>query len=535
MATPLASATMALRLVEYAASHLGEHPAQNLALLSVLVVLSYRIFRYLTAHLALSRAYARHGCERPAAYPHRDPLFGLDALFANLAAARDNRFTAVSAQRFVDLGAHTYYTWILGRQAIHTTEPDNIKAALATCWKDYSIAARKSLLGKFLGRSIFVIEGDDWKRSRARLRPNFVKEQVADLTLLERHVKELFRVLPGHPATVVDLQEIFLRFTLDSASEFLFGHSTDTLVRPSFRDQEFGEAFTFSLFNFTQKVRRGALNYLHRKDPREDQAHQVCRDYVGTFVDEAMSQRENSKAGELDKEKQREDGGAKPQRYYVLEELVRVIDDREHICDEIMGVMLAGRDTTASLMSSAFQVLSRRPDLWHKLRIEIQDLHGQPPSYDELCNMKFAKYIINETLRLYPPVFQYGRTAARDTILPTGGGPNGTSPVFVPKGTGVTFSAWAMHRRKDFYGPDALEFCPERWATQRHGWDYIPFGGGPRICIGQRYALIEATYVMVRMAQEFASVEAADDTPWTEHIALTLSIKGGVKCKLTRA
>lgn len=82
-------------------------------------------------------------------------------------------------------------------------------------------------------------------------------------------------------------------------------------------------------------------------------------------------------------------------------------------------------------------------------------------------------YITNTTnpaLRLYPPVALNARAASRDTILPTGGGPNRTSPVFVPKGMLVLYSTYVMHRRKDFYGEDALEFRPERWETQRHGW-----------------------------------------------------------------
>ncbi|TQV93296.1 hypothetical protein V2A60_010274 [Cordyceps javanica] len=511
-------------------ARLGEYPIRTLIPICFLAAVCYRVLRYLTAWRVLGRAYASHGCERPAAYRHKDPVLGLDALFDAIAAARESRFTTSSARLFREIGANTYFTWIQGQQTIHTAEPDNIKCMLATQWRDYSIATRQAVLGEFLGHGIFVLEGDDWARSRARLRPNFAKDQVADLAMLERHVAELLRVLPSDPSDVVDLQTYFLRFTLDSASEFLLGHSTNTLARPSARDQEFGEAFTSSLLNITQKLRRGPLDRFYRKHPREKGWRRICRDYIGTFVDEAMTIREKMETCGLD-----EAEGGVERRYYFLKEVAKTIDNREHICDEIMNLMVAGRDTTASLMSSAFYVLSRRPDLWRMLRHEIQDLGSKPPNYEQLRGLKFAKYIINETLRLYPPVFQNNRQATRDTILPTGGGPDGTSPVFVPKGSSVVYSAWTMQRRKDLYGPDADEFRPERWATQRHGWDFIPFGGGPRICIGQQYALTEATYVMVRMAQEYVSVGATDDAPWTEYIALTLSVKEGVKCRLTRA
>lgn len=514
---------------------LGDHPVRDLILLSLIAVLGYPIFRHLTAWRALGRAYALHDCERPAAYPHKDPLFGFDAILANIAAARNHRFTASELQRFQDIGADTYYTWIQGRQVVVTRDPENVRCILGTNCKDYSIGGRRALFGRLLGNGIFVSEGEEWVRSRARLRRNFSREQVADLAMLERHVAKLFQVLPGddQPNAVVDLQDCFLRFTTDSSSEFLFGHSTDTLVRPSARDVAFGEAFTLSLDIITQKMRRGPLNRFYPKDPREDSAFQIVRDYVRAFVDEAAALREKKTAdGEL--LEGHEDAGPE-QRYLILRELVRDFDDKERICDELITLITAGRDTTASLLSSAFHVLSRRPDIWRKLRNEIQHLDGHPPSYEQLRNLKFVKYIINETLRLYPPVFRNARKAVRDTILPTGGGPNGTSPVFVPKDTGVVYSVWAMHRRTDLYGPDATEFNPERWATQRHGWDYLPFGGGPRICLGQQYALTEALYVLVRMAQQYVAVETADDTPWTEHICLTLAIKDGVNCKLTPA
>lgn len=114
-----------------------------------------------------------------------------------------------------------------------------------------------------------------------------------------------------------------------------------------------------------------------------------------------------------------------------------------------------------------------------------------------------------------------------------GGGPDGKSPVFVPKGRVVAYSVYSMHRRTDIYGPDAEEFKPERWENLRPGWGYLPFNGGPRICVGQQFALTEAGYTIVRLMQTFDSIEARDDRPWNEGLQLTMSVGNGVKVALT--
>ena len=88
-------------------------------------------------------------------------------------------------------------------------------------------------------------------------------------------------------------------------------------------------------------------------------------------------------------------------------------------------------------------------------------------------------------LRIHPVVPGNARMALRDTVIPLGGGPDGKSPVLIPKGETLAWSVYSMHRRKDFYGEDAEEFRPERWETLRPGWEYLPFNGGPRICIGR--------------------------------------------------
>lgn len=114
---------------------------------------------------------------------------------------------------------------------------------------------------------------------------------------------------------------------------------------------------------------------------------------------------------------------------------------------------------------------------------------------------------MNETLRLYPVVPFNVRLALKDTTLPHGGGPDGLSPMGVLKNTPIGYSTLVMQRRDDLT-PDALAFTPERWQTwQPKPWNYIPFNGGPRICIGQQFALTEMGYTIVRLLQRYDRVE----------------------------
>lgn len=148
------------------------------------------------------------------------------------------------------------------------------------------------------------------------------------------------------------------------------------------------------------------------------------------------------------------------------------------------------------------------------------------------------------------------RVANKDTSLPLGGGPDQKSPIYIKKGYAVAYSVWAMHRRTDFYGPDAHTFRPERWEENgRHGWEYLPFNGGPRICLGRKfsslrypqepgpgmltqpeqYALTEASYTVVRLLQHFDTLENADPLAGDEPLKLsnlTMSHDRGVWIKL---
>lgn len=183
-------------------------------------------------------------------------------------------------------------------------------------------------------------------------------------------------------------------------------------------------------------------------------------------------------------------GKTDPNRYIFADELITQTPDRFRIRSELLNILLAGRDTTASLLSNVWHTLSQRPDILAKLRAELDaSLHGAPPDFQQLKDLKYLKAVLNESLRLYPVVPINSRQALRDTTLPLGGGSDGKSPMLVPEGTLVNWNVYAMQRRKDFYGEDAEEFRPERWLGEKGlkpGWEYLPFNGGPRICLGRK-------------------------------------------------
>lgn len=177
--------------------------------------------------------------------------------------------------------------------------------------------------------------------------------------------------------------------------------------------------------------------------------------------------------------------------YLFLQEIIRQTSDKVKIRSELLNILVAGRDTTASLLSNVFFELSRRPDIWDKLQQEVEDLNMEDLSFERLKEMKYLHAVLKESLRLYPVVPNNSREALEDTILPCGGGKDGQSPMLVRKGWIMHWSLWAMHRRKDLFGEDAEEFKPERWLDHgehkglRVGWEYLPFNGGPRVCIGR--------------------------------------------------
>ncbi|KAL3417134.1 Major facilitator superfamily domain-containing protein 10 [Phlyctema vagabunda] len=486
-----------------------------------LVTGSYILFRLLqwcATYYRRSIMIRANGCQPTRKYPHSDPIWGLDMFTENMRRAKEGSFLPNLARRFelVGSGTKTFSCLILGKRVVYTIEPENVKTVLATKFKDFQLPPRrKEAFHPIFGHGIFTTDGKEWEDSRALLRPNFVRSQVGDLDTFDDHISKLIARIPKDGA-VVDLQELFFLLTMDSATHFLFGESTDLLSDAN----DAGAARFAAAFNYSQEkaglqARVGKLaNILPDKRFAED--IKFVHEYVSMYVRKAKEKGRGY--GGAEKENLQEEG--KASRYIFLDELAKTGYPDKKIQDELLNILLAGRDTTANLLTQLFWFLARRPDVFTKLRKEILGLDAGRPSFEQIKDMKYLKACLNETLRLRPVVPVNSRVAVVDTVLPLGGGPDGKAPLFVKAGQQVVYPTWAMHRRKDLFGEDAEEFRPERWETYRPGWEYLPFNGGPRICIGQQFALTEASYTVIRLLQAFQHVEARDETSANDIMAV---------------
>lgn len=312
-----------------------------------------------------------------------------------------------------------------------------------------------------------------------------------------------------------DIQTIFFRLTLDSATEFLFGESVESqaaaLRSGSKTQDDFATQFDRGQWYAAQRARFEKIYWIvNNKESRE--VENYVHAYVDRFVDAALN---------MDAEK-------KPSHYVFLHALAEMTRDPVELRSQLLNILLAGRDTTASLLSWCVLLLARHPEQYARLRAAVVEEFGSYASPKEITfaglkGCKPLQNVLNETLRLYSIVPGNRRIAVKNTTIPTGGGPNGTDPVYVKKGQAVFYSTFVMHRRPDLWGADADEFRPERWESRKPGWEYLPFNGGPRICIGQQFALTEAGYVMVRLLQRFDKLEGVGKTAEGE-IAMAVSL-----------
>ncbi|KAI1281645.1 cytochrome P450 monooxygenase CYP539B5 [Xylaria sp. FL0933] len=402
---------------------------------------------------------------------------------------------------------HVYeHQFLPGSRTIETREPAHIKAILAGDFHSFGKGPNfHRIWSPFLGDSIFTTDGKLWHNSRSLIRPMFMTDRISDLIIFERQIEKMMSHIPQSGQTV-DIMDLFFRMTMDVTTDFLLGESANSLDNPN---SEFTYAFNDVL---RHQIRLSVLRIFRPFDKLA--SHKEYYDDIKKIEEFIMPYIRRTLAippEELEKLTKSDTEST------FLHNLARFTRDPKVIRDQLIAVLLAGRDTTAATLSWTFYELAAYPDKVDRLRAEVLEFVGEngTPTYEILKNMKYLRYTIQETLRIHPAVPLNIKEALADTVLP---GAPGAPSISVLKGDTICYNPMTLHRRRDLYPPvsekfaDPYLFSPERWYSwQPRPWEYIPFNGGPRICPGQNFAMTEMAYCIVRMLQKYDRIEYRGD------------------------
>jgi cytochrome P450 len=381
-----------------------------------------------------------------------------------------------------------------------------------------------------LGEGIFNRDDQQWKMHRSIARPFFARDRISDFEGFERHTARTMSLLSslsssGQPCEV---QDLYARFTLDSASEFLFGTNLDTLsaslpVAGEAAMGPKGSATHDTWGSFAQSFEaaqqiiatRGRLGYFwplfeffgDKTAPHIKTIHRWLDPIVEKVLD--------------DKTKMEQAGVRSPvEDKTFLQHLADSSQDHVLIRDQLLNMLLASRDTTACLLTYITYFMAIYPDVTRKLRAEVQQQYGPngAPTYESIRNLRYMRAVINETLRLFPPVPLNVRESRPSSCAlpasdPTYSTPScyaSREPLYMPGNTTIMYLPLLTQRNPALWGEDADEFDPERWIDPHrlkrftsNPMMFTPFSAGPRVCVGQNYAYNEACCFLVRLLQRF--------------------------------
>ncbi|MCJ1437308.1 hypothetical protein MMC27_006694 [Xylographa pallens] len=501
----------------------------SLRLLVFVVFILYCVYVYVKKALILKRdtEFGKvNGCKPPTyVLLYKWPL-ALDIVKRAFAARREKKLLSLFTDYFTILGPTVELTLlgaVLGGTGYATMDPENIEAVLSSQFEDFHLGPRSLAMKAMIGEGIFTQDGAPWKHSRELVRRQFVRMQYQNLEGFREHVENLVDAVGAFPG-IVDLQPLFFRFTLNTTISMILGQSVE-IFKHEIGD-EFSKSFNRASLVTATRVRLGDLYWLY--SPKGfSTACKTVKTYTDQFVRDALQQ-------DCDQAKVSD-------QYTFITDLMNEHQDLQLVRDQVINVLIAGRDTTAATMSYVFRLLIRHPNVLKKLRVEIKSILGQDKNVTRayIQRMPYLHNVIKETLRLYPPVPINTRFCKVTTTLPRGGGPDGRSPILVRKGMPVAYTVYHMQRRKDFYGSDAEEFRPERWEGPELAnikWGYLPFNGGPRLCLGKDFGLMLASYGIARIIQRFPKIELAPgetlQKPSEERQQLTLTLSSADGCKV---
>ncbi|KFH68153.1 hypothetical protein MVEG_06882 [Podila verticillata NRRL 6337] len=401
------------------------------------------------------------------------------------------------------------------------------------------------MLGDIMGNGIFVSDGDAWRFHRKTSVNVFTTKLFRQLVrgTFQETAQILCQVLQHSIAKegsedhkdldrAVDLQQLFLRQTLDASGKAIFGIEFKTLLTPTTEKHEFGEAFDFLTANMDARIQNPFWHWTDRLTPGKTaklaHALDVLEKYAGQAI--AARQAEQDPAKTQEEEEKR---AARPRD--LLDHYINYTnpDDGSKLShgalrDMFVGFMNAGRDTTAHTMAWMFYSILSQPRVLKNLRRELDAVLG--PRYDPerlsyevvMTELPYLKAVFHETLRLYPQTPRNARVAVADDVMPDG--------THVCAGDLIIFSLWTMGRNRSVWGEDAAVFVPERWIAEDNnknnnntfenkpnGGNKSPFGkfrmenqfkfnsfsASPRLCLGQTFATLEAMVTACVVLQQF--------------------------------
>ena len=391
--------------------------------------------------------------------------------------------------------------------------PDAVKHILQDHYEDYPKSRFYRPFKPILGRSIFTSTGETWLSQRRTARPCFGGARFQFMA--DRIVGATRKMLDrwdgfdrgGEPVEIV---HEMMRLTLDGV--------TQALLDMDFIEnyEEVHDALTVILRETEKRVWSVApppdwLALMTR--PRYRRAVETIDRVVRDIIDE---RRRNP----------RDSGG-------LLTTLIEAHDaegsgDEGLLKDQVVAMIATGHESTACALAWTFYMITQHADVRERVYAEVDAvLGGRDPRADDLSALQYTGWVFEEVMRLYPPVWTISRTATRDDEVC--GKP-------IPKGTTVMLSPYAMHRNPEIW-PEPEEFRPERFhpeeVAKRPRYSYFPFGGGPRVCLGNRFAMMEAKIMMAMVIQRYR----LSVLPGQEIVAepmITLRPRDGIRMDLER-
>ncbi len=375
------------------------------------------------------------------------------------------------------------------RRIFLISDPTLIEQVLVTDARHYIKHFGARMYMPVLGNGLVTSEGDFWLRQRRLSQPAFLKNRVLSYAPMMGDLTQKM-LETWKPGQMVDIHYEFSRLTSAIALKTLFGLD-DSGDREKFVETLRG-AFDLMSLRFRSLIRLPSW-FPTWSNIKLRRAVTELRAVVDGFI-----------AAGRERVKQRNGNGEANSPEDLLSRLVTAKDDDgstmtdEQLRDEAMTLYLAGHETTALTLSWSWYLLSQHPKVEEKLVDEWRRvLSGRTPSPNDLSHLPYTDAVLTEAMRVYPPVYLIGREAM--TELELGG-------YRVKKGYTVFMSQWVNHRDPRYF-PEPEVFRPERWedglAKRIPKYSYYPFGGGPRVCIGNTFALMEAAILLAAIGQKY--------------------------------